>query len=77
MDDSHHRSSRLVCHPIRIQQQQVPALVKDEDGNPVHHGIVERGFDKLRAIVQMYVLDKQEARVCVCNPTMYAFAVRL
>ena len=55
----------------------MPALVKGEDGRPIHHGIVERGFDKLRAIVQVYVLDKQEARVCVCNPITHAFAIRL
>ena len=53
----------------------VPASVKGEDGRPVHHGIVERSYDKLRAIVQMYVLDKQEARVSVCTPGMYAFTV--
>ena len=45
--------------------QQVPALVKDEDGWPIHHGIVERAYDKLRAIIQTYVLDRQEAWVCV------------
>ena len=75
--DPHHHYDGSVSNSRRIKQNLVPALVKDADGIPVHHGIVERGFDKLRAIVQMYVLDKQEARSCACNPTMYAFAVRL
>ena len=41
--------------------QQVPTVVK-LDGKPIHHGIVERHFDNLRAIIQMYVTDVQEAR---------------
>ena len=45
--------------------QQVPTLVRDEDGDPFHHGIVERAFDKLRSIVHRYVVDKQEAWSCV------------
>ena len=53
----------------------VPAYVKGGDGKPLHHGIVERCYDKLQAIIQMYVLDKQEAWVYVCTPTMYAFTV--
>ena len=52
-------------HTIRIGMQQVPALVKDEDGDPIHHGSGERAYDKLRAIIQTYVLDKQEAWACV------------
>ena len=41
--------------------QQVPTVVKS-DGHPVHHGVVERQYDNLRAIMQMYVTNKQEAR---------------
>ena len=52
-------------HASRIGMQQVPTLVKDDDGTPIHHGIVERAYDKLRAIIQTYVLDRQEAWVCV------------
>ncbi len=44
----------------------VPALVRGVDGRPVHHGIVERSYERLRAIIQMYVLYKQEDRSCVC-----------
>ena len=43
--------------PIRTPMQQVPTLVRDEDGDPIHHGIVERAFDKLRQIIQRYVVD--------------------
>ena len=32
------------------------------NGKPVHHGVVERQYDNLRAIIQMYVTDEQEAR---------------
>ena len=48
----------------RVPQQQVPAVVQ-RDGKPVHHGTVERAYDKLRAIVQMYVLHRQEDRILV------------
>ena len=41
--------------------QQVPTVAQ-VDGKPVMHGVVERQYDILRAIVQMYVTDKQEAR---------------
>ena len=41
--------------------QQVPTVVK-LDGKPIHHGTVEHHFDNLRAIIQMYVTDVQEAR---------------
>ena len=41
--------------------QQVPTVVK-VDGKSVQHGVVERQYDILRAIIQMYVTDKQEAR---------------
>ena len=41
--------------------QQVPTVVH-MNGRPVHHGVVERAYDKLRAIIQMYVLHKQEDR---------------
>ena len=41
--------------------QQVPTVVF-VNGKPVHHGVVERAYDKLRAIIQLYVLHKQEAR---------------
>ena len=43
--------------------QLVPTMVFDEDGKPIHHGTVERHYDKLRSIIQMYVLDKQEERI--------------
>ena len=55
--------------------QQVPVLVKGEDGEPVHHGIVERSYDKLRPINQMFVRFKQEDRVCVCGPAVCTFAI--
>ena len=38
----------------------VPAVVCGEDGSPVHHGVVERCYDRLRYCVQRYVVDKQE-----------------
>ena len=57
----------LLYHTRRIGQQQVPALVRGEDGTPIHHGVVERSYDKLRAIIQLYVLHKQEARTCVLH----------
>ena len=41
--------------------QQVPTVVF-VNGKPVHHGVVERAYDKLRAIIQLYVLHKQEDR---------------
>ena len=56
--------------------QQVPTLVRDEDGDPIHHGIVERAFDKLRQIIQRYVLDKQEAHVVCILPAVCTFATR-
>jgi len=46
----------------------VPTVVNGEDGLPVHHGIVERCYDRLRFCVQRYVVDKQEeyiAAVCL------------
>ena len=46
--------------------QQVPTMVQGADGRPLHHGVVERSYNKLRAIIQMYVLHKQEDRPCVC-----------
>ena len=45
----------------RMPMQQVPTVVH-MNGRPVHHGVVERAYDKLRAIIQMYVLHKQEDR---------------
>ena len=47
------------------------------DGTPIHHDIVERSYDKLRAIIQMYVVHKQEDRLCVCGSAIYTPAVRL
>ena len=41
--------------------QQVPTVVK-ANGKPVHRGVVDRQYDNLRAIIQMFVTDKQEAR---------------
>ena len=46
--------------------QQVPTLVQGPSGRPLQHGVVERHYDKLRAIIQLYVLLKQEDRACVC-----------
>ena len=46
----------------RMPAQRVPTVVQ-RDGQPVHHGIVERAYEKLRAIVQMYVLHRQEDRI--------------
>ena len=46
----------------------VPTVVNGEDGRPVHHGVVERAYDRLRFCVQRYVVDKQEdcmAIVCL------------
>ena len=46
----------------------VPTVVNGEDGRPVHHGVVERAYDRLRFCVQRYVVDKQEdciATVCL------------
>ena len=54
-------------HSHRTSQSQVPAFVRGTDGRPVHHGIVERSFDRLRAVIQRYVLDKQEDRSCVLH----------
>ena len=44
--------------------KNVPAIVQGEDDRPVHHGVVERAYDKLRQIIQLYVVEKQEDRVC-------------
>ena len=38
----------------------VPVVLSGEDGRPVHHGVVERSYDRLRYCVQRYVVDKQE-----------------
>ena len=45
----------------RMPMQQVPTVVHMNDA-PVHHGVVERAYEKLRAIIQLYVLHKQEDR---------------
>ena len=45
-----------------VPMQQVPTVVQ-KGGKPVYHGIVERAYEKLRAIVQMYVLHRQEDRI--------------
>ena len=52
--------------------QQVPCPVKGDDVRPVHHGIVERCYDKLRAIIQIYCLDKHEVRAygCIMPPSV-------
>ena len=48
----------------------VPTVVNGEDGRPVHHGVVERAYDRLRFCVQRYVVDKQEdCLATVCLPT--------
>ena len=49
--------------------QQVPTVVFSK-GKPVHHGVVERDYDKLREIIQMYVLHKQEDRRLVWPPVV-------
>ena len=54
-------------HNHKTNQSHVPAFVRGTDGTPVHHGIVERAFDRLRATIQRYVLDKQEDRACVLH----------
>ena len=63
--DSHRCQNLCIHHTLRIPMKNVPALVMDEGGRPLHHGSVERSYDRLRQIIQMYVLDKQEDRVCV------------
>ena len=53
---------------IRMPMKLVPTVVNGEDGLPLHHGIVERCYDRLRVCVQRYVVDKQEeyiAAVCL------------
>jgi len=72
-----HRSMNCCIYRTdRIGMQQVPTLVRDEDGDPIHHGIVERAFDKMRQIIQRYVLDKQEAHVVCILPAVCTFATR-
>ena len=56
--------------------QQVPTVVK-YDGKPVQHGIVERHFDSLRAIIQMYVTDVQEARISPSLPIQFLHATNI
>ena len=56
--------------------QQVPTVVK-HDGKPIHHGIVERHFDNLRAIIQMYVTDVQEARISPSLPFQFLHATNI
>ena len=56
--------------------QHVPALVRSSGDGPLHHGIVERHYGKLRAIIQMYVMHKQEDRPCVCWPVTYTHISR-
>ena len=59
----HWYMSSYMCNANRTGMQKVPCLVgKGGGGKPVHHGIVERSYDKLRAILQIYCLDKQEDR---------------
>ena len=65
-----------IYHATRIGMQQVPTLVRGSDNRPVHHGVVERHYSRLRAIIQMYVVHKQEARPCVCWPVTYTPAIR-
>ena len=45
----------------RMPMQQVPTVVF-VNRKPIHHGVVERSYEKLRAIIRLYVLHKQEAR---------------
>ena len=56
--------------------QQVPVLVHGVDGKPLHHGVVERHYGRLRAIIQMYVLHKQEDRPCMCLSVTYTPTIR-
>ena len=52
---------RYIFTGHRMPMQQVPTVVF-VNGKPIHHGVVERAYEKLRAIIQLYVLHKQEAR---------------
>ena len=51
--------------------QQVPTVVRGDDGIRASHGVVERVYDKCRAILQAYVRDKQEDRLYVYMYYMY------
>ena len=53
----------------RVPLPQVPVVVQ-RGGKPVHHGTVERAYEKLRAIIQMFVLHKQEDRRLVWPPVV-------
>ena len=64
-------SSCVAMHPVvsqhigamhRVPMQRVPTVVH-HDGKPVGHTTVERAYEKLRAIIQMYVLHRQEDRL--------------
>ena len=49
----------------------VPVVVSGEDGRPVHHGVVERCYDRLRYCVQRYVVDKpKDYTAAACLLTM-------
>ena len=56
----------IVCECMhRMPACRVPATVSGDDGEPVHHGVVERCYDRLLHLVQRYCLDKQEAVGCL------------
>ena len=66
---SHHHHMFMNAR-IRMPMKLVPTVVNGEDGRPVHHGVVERAYDRLRFCVQRYVVDKQEdCLATVCLPT--------
>ena len=49
------------CAAFGIKQSQVPAIVLDDNtGNPVLHGVVERCYNRFRACIQHYCINKQE-----------------
>ena len=41
------------------------SATRRKDRRPVHHGVVERCYDRLRFCVQRYVVDKQEDYIAV------------
>ena len=53
-------------HPKALAQRAGEnIIVNGVDGNPLHHGIVERSYDDLRECVRRYVEDKQKAITAV------------
>ena len=48
------------CFAWGIPQNKVPAMVDGDDGKVLYHRVVDRLYTKLRAILQAYMLGKQE-----------------